>query len=471
MRPQYVFFAGLCALLAALLFLVTIFGSRAFLEGERAEIKIGFSIVAASLGLTGLVLLLAAKKLRSADAFLHIKDRELEKKNIELEYAKEATLSVLKDLNVEKENLAAAKAKDEAILASIGDGVLVIDAKGTIILFNGAAEKISGYSAHQAIGKRYSEILIFKPEGKDTIDNSFIEDALKGKGGSMKEPMVLQRKDASLVPVSDSAAPVKDSQDHVQGAVVVFRDVTEERRIDRVKTEFVSLASHQLRTPPTIVSYYAEMLLAGDAGKISKKQLDFINEIYGASKRMIELVHGLLNVTRLELGTFSIEPEPVRIADVVQSAFKNLALQIKQKQIEIKESYSDAKLVLQGDPKIVLVIIDNLLTNALKYTPKQGSVSIHVEEVGDRIRITVKDSGCGIPVAAQQKIFSKMYRAPNAQIIDPQGTGLGLYMVKSILDHLGGSIRFESVEGKGTTFYVELPKSGMAAKKGTTKIV
>ncbi len=300
-----------------------------------------------------------------------------------------------------------------------------------------------------------------------------------GEIKEMANHTVLIKKDGSKVAVADSAAPLKDKNGEVIGCVVVFRDVTKERSIDKAKTEFVSLASHQLRTPLSSINWYTEMLLAGDAGKINKEQKNYLEEVYKGNKRMVDLVNALLNVSRLELGTFAIEPEPTDVVKLAQSVADEQKPQILEKKIKLNQKYVDNLPLLNADPKLLRIVFQNLLSNAVKYTPEKGIINIdlHLVKQGepldtrkaneDSIAVTVSDTGYGIPKSQQDKIFSKLFRADNVREKDTEGTGLGLYIVKSIVDHSGGKIWFESTENEGTTFYITLPLSGMKKKEGT----
>jgi signal transduction histidine kinase len=242
------------------------------------------------------------------------------------------------------------------------------------------------------------------------------------------------------------------------------------KEIDRSKTEFVSLASHQLRTPLSTIGWYAEMLLAGDAGKITAEQTRYVEEIYQSNRRMAELVGSLLNVSRIELGTFSVEPEPTDLVKLAQNIVKGLEPQIFARKINFRENYGSNIPVMNVDPKLMGMVIENLASNAIKYTPEEGSVTLQLKHQAHGTQIIVADDGLGIPSGQQDKIFSKLFRADNVKTHDTEGTGLGLYLVKSVVDYSGGTIRFKSKENKGTTFYVSIPDDGMRHKRGTKEL-
>ncbi|OGH72165.1 MAG: hypothetical protein A3I93_00530 [Candidatus Magasanikbacteria bacterium RIFCSPLOWO2_02_FULL_43_22] len=413
----------------------------------------------------------------------------LEEKAKEEETARLAISNILGDLEVAKSQLEGEKAKDEAILASIGDAVMACDKDGRVMLFNGVAQALTGFSGQEVIGSHYRRILHFIKESDLKPSNDFIAEAIEtGKGTKMANHTLLITKDGKKIPVADSASPVKAAQGNIIGCVVVFRDVTHERDVDKTKTEFVSLASHQLRTPLSTVSWYTEMLLSGDAGKLKPEQKKYLDEIYTGNQRMVALVDALLNVSRLELGTFAVEPQPTNMMELARSVMDEQKPAIDEKKIHLKPSLADNLPIIQADPKLLRMVFQNLLSNSVKYTPEGGTIEFAIWTVKkgermdaqtaleDSIAIKVADTGYGIPKDQQNKIFTKLFRADNVREKDTEGTGLGLYIVKSIIDHSGGKIWFsspggsalggESSENPGTTFYVTLPLAGMKKKEG-----
>lgn len=396
---------------------------------------------------------------------------EIEENAQKIADQQKATMNILEDVEEEKSKTEREKDKINTILHSIGDAVFVVDNDLQIILINEVTSKISGYSQKELIGRVYNEVLnfVFESESaKEKVNDKFIKDAISsGQVQEMSNHTLLIRKDGKKVPVADSAAPLKDKNGKIIGCVVVFRDVTKERQIDQAKTEFVSLASHQLRTPLSAVNWYAEMLLAGDVGKITPDQKKYLEEIYKGNQRMVSLVNALLDVSRIELGTFAVEPKKMQISESAHDIVKEINHDAAKKKIEVKENYETDLPEIMADPKLIQIIIQNLLSNAVKYTPEKGKVSLTITKKDPSILIEVKDSGYGIPDNQKDQIFGKLFRADNVRQKDTEGTGLGLYIVKSIVDHSGGKIHFESTENKGTTFFVELPLKGMPKKEGT----
>lgn len=376
------------------------------------------------------------------------------------------------EIATQKKNIEAEKNKTESILRSIGDGVFVVDENFKITMFNKTSEIITGFSANEVLDKKYFDVLNFVDENDPTIQNDdFIKRAIAtGTLQSMPAHTMVVTKSGEKIPVADSASPLKNTTGEVIGCVVVFRDISHEYEIDKAKTEFVSLASHQLRTPLSSVNWYAEMLLLGDAGKISTRQKEYLNEIYLGNQRMIELVNSLLNVSRLEMGTFLVEPQKTNILKMANEVIKELAPRSLERNIKIKKDYDKELPEINVDPKLMRIVFQNLLSNSIKYTPPKGKIELKINRDKFNLNIEVTDSGMGIPESQKEHIFSKFFRADNVRQTDAEGTGLGLYLVKSIIDHSEGNISFKSAQGKGTTFFISIPMTGMKAKKGTKEI-
>jgi len=383
-----------------------------------------------------------------------------------------SSIANINDLKQAERKILEFKERDEAILESIGDAVIAVDTDGKIVLFNHVAVKLTGVSREKAIDKPYSVSVSFVKESDGKPSNDFIHEAIsQDKPTKMVNHTLVVRKDNYTTPVATSAAPVKNAAGEIIGCVVVFRDVTQEREIDKAKTEFVSLASHQLRTPITTLRWLSELLASGANGSLNKKQQEYADEIHNASKRMIALVNAILNASRLELGTFVVEPQLVEIKKIAKSYIHELMPQIKKKKIIFKEKYGADIPAIVTDQKLIGIILNNLLTNAIKYTPIGGKIDFTILKKGTDIVLTVADTGVGIPEAQQKKIFTKMFRADNAKTIDPDGTGLGLYIVKEIINRTGGKISFTSEENKGSTFRFVLPLSGMVKKEGSNELL
>ncbi len=370
-------------------------------------------------------------------------------------------VGVERDITQEKEGLRRleeAKLKDEAFLASIGDGVVATDKDGGVILFNNAAHDMMQWDLNEVIGKLWSDLIDPKDESGKPIpkDLRVVNIALRTHS-TARASYFYTKKDGTQFFVSIIASPIL-LQGELVGAVVAFRDITKEHATDRAKTEFVSLASHQLRTPLATTNWYAEMLMEGGAKKLTPNQRKYLREIYRSNRRMIELVNGLLNISRIELGTFIQQPTAGNLIEAIEAIISELSLQIKNRKIKLHKEFDESAAIEEADVNSVRVIIQNLLSNAIKYNRIGGEVNLSLNLSGDNLLFTISDNGYGIPEEEQGRIFERFFRASNAIDKDTDGTGLGLYMVKILLDKSGGKITFESKENKGTTFNVSLPR-------------
>ena len=402
--------------------------------------------------------------------FQNITDRKQIEKN--LENAKTAARNVLEDLSIEKSKVEIARAKEEAILLSVGDGLLATDEKGNITLINKMAEKLLGKKSEEVMGKFFSEVIALEDEKGVSIPlekrpmRMALTTTTTTTTTTEGATYYCVRKDETRFPIAITATSViLDGK--LIGAIEVFRDITRENEVDRAKSEFVSLASHQLRTPLATVNWYTEMLLAGDAGKVTSDQKKYLEKIYTGNKRMVELVNAFLNVSRIELGTFTIEPKLTDVIELVQSVVDEQKFQIDEKKITLSTVFEKNIPLIQVDQKLLRMVVQNLLSNAGQYTPEGGRIEVSLGLDDKRnVLLKISDTGYGIPKNQQDKIFTKLFRADNVREKDTEGTGLGLYIVKSIMEHSGGRVWFESAQDKGTTFFASLPLEGMQKKEG-----
>lgn len=360
--------------------------------------------------------------------------------------------------------------RDQAMLQSMGEGLIAINEKEQIVLINHVAVTLLGLSDTMApIGKPVQEA--YQLYDKDDKTNAPLAPekrpfvmALRA-GTSVNDVYIFHKPDGKKYLLNVTAEPVK-LDDKVVGAIMVFRDVTKEREIDRMKTEFISLASHQLRTPLSAIKWFSEMLVSGDAGTLQPEQLDFAKNIADSTERMISLVNALLNISRIESGRIMIDPKPTDLKELVSGITNDLKGKTAEKEQTLIISVHAELPKINLDPRLIGQVYLNLLTNAIKYTPKGGEISVLISKKDDQVISQVTDNGYGIPKVQQERIFQKFFRASNAVKVETDGTGLGLYLIKSIVESSGGKIWFESAEGKGSTFWFSIPLSGMKAKQG-----
>lgn len=364
------------------------------------------------------------------------------------------------------------KVKYAALLTSIGDGMIATDKDGRIMVMNPQAGKMLGREIGICIGRAFADVLTMEQDEKEVLipqqNRPVFRTLLTGE--RITTVSYYFKSDGTKFPASVTSAPIVMDEKTI-GAIVVFRDITREKEIDKTKTEFVSLASHQLRTPLAAIRWYSEMLKSERLGPLSDQQKSYLGEIYDSNRRMVELVNSLLNVSRIDLGTFAIEPVPTDFKEVAESVLRELFVKIQETGMHVKATYQDNIPKVNADPKLVRIIFQNLLSNSVKYTKKGGNVSLDITYDVKNILIKVSDDGVGIPAAVQDRVFTKLFRADNARIVESEGTGLGLYIIKSVVEKSGGHIWFKSEENKGTTFFVELPITGMTALEGSKDLV
>jgi PAS domain S-box-containing protein len=391
-----------------------------------------------------------------------------------------AILNILEDVEKEKinaENLANDLEKFKLAVDNASDQVVITDAEGIVIYGNNAVEKITGFKPEEAVGKK-AAILWKYPMPVEYYKNLW--DVIKNQKKVFNGEIQNKRKNGEIYTALISISSVLDKNDNIIYFVAIERDITKEKEVDKAKTEFVSLASHQLRTPLSAINWYTEMLLAGDAGSINEEQKKYLEEIAIGNKRMVDLVDDLLNVSRLDMGTFAVDLKPIKIFDLVKSVLIENKPLILEKKLVVEELYGEeSDMEFLADEKLLRIIFQNLISNAVKYTPSEGKIKVNISKFnfnndqdlgGEEIKeesliFSVTDSGMGIPKNQHNKIFSKLFRADNAKESETEGTGLGLYVIKSIVNQSGGLVWFKSEENKGSTFYVAFPFSGMRVPK------
>ena len=353
----------------------------------------------------------------------------------------------------------------DALFASIGDGAIATDEFGKITQVNRVAQQIIGYKSSELVGQWFpKKIIAVTPDNEpiNLIDRPITKAFLTGQ--PIIEKLHYRRKNGLIVPVSVSVSPIIIDGKPV-GAIELFRDITLEQEVDRMKSEFISLASHQLRTPLSAIKTYSHMLVDGFMGDVTPSQKKALRTIISATNRMNELISTLLNITRIESGTIAVTPRLLQMDKTVEEVLKEVSLMAADKSIILTTTNVGRGLMsIKTDNLILKEIITNLVSNAIKYTPDAGSVTVLVKPRAHDIIVSVVDTGWGIPKYAQDQIFSKFFRAHNIVKRETTGTGLGLYLVKGLLDRLGGKIWFESEEGEGTTFSFALPRAKRTAK-------
>lgn len=347
-------------------------------------------------------------------------------------------------------------ARSQAILEGIADGVLVADANGKIILFNVAAERILALSRTQAVGRYLSDVLgLYGGKVRGWLEQVTVwqeHPESYQSGEFLSERLELERQVLSM-----HLSPVISPTREFLGVVAAFRDITAEVEADRAKSDFVSTVSHELRTPMTSVKGYVDLLLMGATGALNEMQLQFLNVIRTNADRLTSLVNDLLDMSRIEGGKVELNRQPVDMGGLIAQVVMTMTPKIEEKGLQMQTFVPPGLPRVYGDPDRLVQILTNLVGNAFKYTPVGGKVSVHTYVKDAMLYVAVVDTGIGIALEDQSRIFSRFYRVDDPLVLEAGGTGLGLAITASLVQMHGGQIFVESEPGEGSVFTATLP--------------
>jgi len=365
-------------------------------------------------------------------------------------------------------------AKLQAILESVGEGLIVTDQFQKIAMINRGVSEILGWDEEKVLGESLYENFMLQTEKgeKYPTEERLTSSIQQGKALrlSLSDSVFIANKSGKLIPVTITTTPIK-LEGKLIGTVTTFENITKDAAIDKAKSEFVSLAAHQLITPLTAILWNLESVRPETLPNEASKVEDPVSMAYNQATSMAALVNQFLNVSRIELGKLSISPEPIDMTAIVSSIVAEQQVIASQKKITIKMEFDKGLPKIQLDKVLIRVVVQNLVSNALKYSNNNGKVVISVTKTKQSVLLSVKDSGIGIPLAQQPQLFTKLFRAENVLTNGSEGNGLGLYLVKSIVSLMKGEISFSSIENEGTTFTVTIPLKGMKKQLGTRSLV
>jgi len=343
--------------------------------------------------------------------------------------------------------------KLSALVEGVKLGVVMVDLNLRVILSNSAARAVLGGSPDKVVTFKD---LTEKIKGKVDISQALSYYVKSSKPLNIQEVAIGDRYYRLFM------SPVRDLKEKIFiGAVFVMEDITDEKKINQMRTEIVSVTSHQLRTPATIIKGNLEMVLGGDVGKITKKQRELLDDTYMGNERMIRLVNDLMDASKIDEGGFVFPTEPIDLGGLVAEVVKEVAPFAVKKRVALSLAPPAPRLALAKiNRQKVKQVIQNLIDNAIKYSAVEdrGRVEVAVAEDGKFLKVSVDDNGIGVPPGDKDKLFERFYRGSNSTKLDPGGgTGLGLYIAKGVVEQGGGKIWFEGKEGGGTTFYATFP--------------
>jgi PAS domain S-box-containing protein len=347
------------------------------------------------------------------------------------------------------QRVALEKERSFAILANIADGIVAVDREGRVVLWNEAAEQITGVPAGEALGHAPDEVLQGTlGSGSDT------------PAGDRLVSITRSREDVWL---SVTEAVMRDPAGNVNGRIFAFRDIYSDRLVEQMKSDFVSTVSHELRTPLTSIYGFAETLLRQDVLFGDEERQTFLGYIASESQRLTGIVDALLNVARLDTGDLQVRLVPTDVLGVLDELVHN----VEESGTNGHHFVLDAKeesLAASADRDKLRQVCSILIDNALKYSPAGATVTVGIERKQHTVEVTVADQGIGIPQSDQDQIFRKFYRGADADSrAGAGGTGLGLFIARGLVTAMGGRIWVESREGEGSTFAFELPAAGVTA--------
>ena len=369
--------------------------------------------------------------------------------------------------------LSAVENKSDVVINAIDDGVLAISKDGNIELINPSAQQIIGWNQGDALGLNWKSVLkLVTSDGKDVEDlENPIAQSLSKNQPTHNDKLFLLTSSEKRILVSIVSSPVGTDG---EGIIVVFRDITKEKAEEREQAEFISTASHEMRTPVASIEGYLGLALNPATAHIDEKARDFITKAHESAQHLGRLFQDLLDISKVEDGRMKNNPKVINVNEFLKDIFDGLATQANEKQLnyifmpdiidEGKEKSLQPIFYANIDPDHFREVVSNLIENAIKYTPS-GEVVVNITGDDKQISVSVKDSGIGIPAEDIPHLFQKFYRVDNSDTREIGGTGLGLYLSRRLAEAMSGNLRVESKYKEGSTFYLEIPRMSSSDAK------
>ena len=369
--------------------------------------------------------------------------------------------------------LSAVESKSDVVINAIDDGVLAISKDGNIELINPSAQQIIGWDQGDALGLNWKSVLkLVTSDGKDVEDlENPIAQSLSKNQPTHNDKLFLLTSSEKRILVSIVSSPVGTDG---EGIIVVFRDITKEKAEEREQAEFISTASHEMRTPVASIEGYLGLALNPATAHIDEKARDFITKAHESAQHLGRLFQDLLDISKVEDGRMKNNPKIINVNEFLKDIFDGLAIKANEKQLnyifmpdivgESKEKSLQPIFYANIDPDHFREVVSNLIENAIKYTPS-GEVVVNITGDDKQISVSVKDSGIGIPAEDIPHLFQKFYRVDNSDTREIGGTGLGLYLSRRLAEAMSGNLRVESKYKEGSTFYLEIPRMNSSDAK------
>lgn len=374
--------------------------------------------------------------------------------------AKDLSKSIA-DLTREREVISAERNKLQLVISGITDAVIAVDLKRRVILFNKAAEALTGMNTNDALGKPITDIIrVFENNRKIPI-SEYCPTQKKGFEGVAytKQALKILDRDGNEHYAHIVAGQIREGKNIELGCIITLHDITREELFERVKSEFVSIAAHQLRTPLTGIKWATEELLDPTNPIPAQNMHDHFRKIHQRAQGMIELVNNLLNVAKIEEGRHLHTPGRTDIDELLTGTIEIENPAAERKSVAIQYHKPPEPLpAIMADAQGLRLVFQNLINNAIRYTGPGGSITITTQHVDkNTVQIRIQDTGIGMSETEKERVFTKFFRGRAATQMETEGSGLGLFIIKNIIESHGGGITFETELGKGTTFTVTLP--------------
>jgi len=345
----------------------------------------------------------------------------------------------------------------EAVFRFTDEGIVIFDRTGTIVGFNPASTEITQYLASEAIGKPFGKIINTVGPEAASLGPGPLERVL-GEGVTIaKSEQLIESRTGNKIWTEISFSPIFDDSGHVTSGIAIIRNTTKDREVEEIKSDFISIVSHELRTPLTAIKGFLSMTLKQDFGELSEKQYHYLSRVYQSNQRMIDLVEDLMDATYIESGKINLTISPVAMENVINEVVSELAAKGAANQIMINVRRRQRLPLVLADETRLHQILLNLVDNAIKYSMPGTNVEVDFKIVDDNLVTTVSDHGVGISKNQIDRLFTKFGRIFNPLSVQAGGTGLGLYIVKNLVESHGGRIWVTSQEGKGSRFHFSLP--------------
>jgi len=345
----------------------------------------------------------------------------------------------------------------EAVFRFTDEGIVIFDYNGVIVGFNPASTEITQYLASEAIGKPFGKIIhTIGPESANAGITP-LERVLEEGVTIAKSEQLIESRSGGRIWTEISYSPIFDDSGHVTSGIAIIRNTTKDREVEEIKSDFISIVSHELRTPLTAIKGFLSMTLKSDFGALSEKQYHYLSRVYQSNQRMIDLVEDLMDATYIESGKINLSISPVAMETVIAEVVSELAAKGAANQIMINVRRRQRLPLVLADETRLHQIILNLVDNAIKYSMPGTNVEVDFKIQDDNLITTVSDHGVGISKNQIDRLFTKFGRIFNPLSVQAGGTGLGLYIVKNLVESHGGRIWVTSQEGKGSRFHFSLP--------------